>query len=90
MALSKLELNRERVEEIAGRMKEIIETTWLRNPKLNSESTKEYQALQKEIEDMGLYVSYKINKIKMNLADLSNPKIEADITTWIPKITTIQ
>ena len=87
MALSKLELNRERVEEIAGRMKEIIETTWLRNPKLNSESTKEYQALQKEIEDMGLYVSY---KIKMNLADLSNPKIEADITTWIPKITTIQ
>ena len=87
MALSKLELNRERVEEIAGRMKEIIETTWLRNPKLNSESTKEYQALQKEIEDMGLCVSF---RTQLNLDDLSNPKPEATITIWIPRNTTIQ
>ncbi len=87
MALSKLEPNEERIEEIAERMKEIIETTWLRDPKLNDESAKEYLALKKEIEDMGLYVGH---ETKLNIADLSNPKIEADITVWVPKNTTIQ
>lgn len=87
MALSKLEPNEERVEEIAERMKEIIETTWLRDPKLNDESAAEYLALKKEIEDMGMYVS---QKTQLNIDDPSNPKLEAEIDVWIPKNTTIQ
>ncbi len=86
MALSKLEPDAERVEEIALRMKEIIETTWLRDPGLNNETAAEYKALKKEIEDMGMHVS---RETKLNFADLSNPKIEADITVWIPKNTMI-
>ncbi len=87
MALSKLEPDAERVEEIAQRMKEIIETTWLRDSKLNDETAAEYQALRKEIEDMGLHVTW---KTQLNLNDLSNPKLDAEVTAWVPKNTTIQ
>ncbi len=87
MALSKLELNAERVEEIAQQMKEIIETTWLRDPKLNSETVKEFQELKKKIENMGLCVAW---KTRLNLNNPSNPKLEAEINVLIPKNTTIQ
>jgi len=87
MALSKLEFDAERVEQIADRIKEIIETTWLQNPNLNNETAAEYQLLQKEIEDMGMHVSH---ETKLNLDDPSNPKLKAEITIWIPKNTTIQ
>ena len=87
MALSKLELNEERVEEIAQRMKDIIETTWLRDPNLNDAEVAEFRALRREIENMGMHVNYKTN---LNLDDPSNPNVEADIIVWIPKNTTIQ
>ncbi len=87
MALSKLEPDKERVEKIARRMKNIIETTWLRDPSLNNETSTEFKALRKEIEDMGMHVSY---ETKLILIDPSNPRLEAEITIWIPKNTTIQ
>ena len=87
MALSKLEPDKERVEKITQRMKEIIETTWLRDPNLNDAEVAEFQALKNEIEDMGMHVEH---KAQLNLADLSNPKLKAEITVWIPKNTTIQ
>ncbi|OGN01066.1 MAG: hypothetical protein A3I26_02335 [Candidatus Yanofskybacteria bacterium RIFCSPLOWO2_02_FULL_43_10] len=87
MALSKLEPDKDRVEEIAQRMKEIIETTWLRDPNLNKETAEEYQLLRKEIEDMGMHVEH---ETKLNLEDSSGPKLEAEITIWIPKNITIQ
>ena len=87
MALSKLEPVEERVEEIVRRMKEIIETTWLRDPKLNDATAEEFEALRKEIEDMGLHVSH---ETKLNLNNPANPRLEADINVWIPKNITIQ
>lgn len=87
MALSKLEPDEERVKEITQRMKEIIETTWLRDPNLNDAEATEFQALRKEIEEMGMHMSH---ETKLNLDDPSNPKLEADVTIWIPKNTTIQ
>lgn len=87
MALSKLEPDEERVEEIAQRIKEIIETTWLRDPKLNDAEAAEFRALRTEIENMGMHVGH---ETRLNLNDLSTPKLEADITIWIPKNTTIQ
>ncbi len=87
MALSKLEPDEERVEVIARRMKEIIETTWLRDPKFNDAEVKEFKALRKEIEEMGMHMSY---ETRLNLDDPSDPKLEADVTIWIPKNTTIQ
>ena len=87
MALSKLELDEERVEQIAGRMKEVMETTWLRDRSLNDAEAKEFKALRAEIEGMGLHVSW---KVRINITDLSNPKVEAEIDVWIPKNTTIQ
>lgn len=87
MALSKLpEPNAERVEEITRRMKEIIETTWLRDPSMNDAEILEFQALKKEIEEMGPYVSY---ETKLNFDDPSNPKLQVRINVWIPKNTTI-
>ncbi len=86
MALSKLEPDEERVQKLAERLKEIIETTWLKDPKLNDGPIKEFKAIKKEIEDMGLYVSW---TTRINLDDPSNPKLEADITVWIPQNTTI-
>lgn len=87
MALSKLEPDEERVEEIAQRMKDIIETTWLRDPSLNDAEATEFKALRKEIDEMGMHMSH---ETKLNLDDPSNPKLEADVTIWIPKNTTIQ
>ena len=88
MALSKLvEPNEERVDEITERMKEIIETTWLRDPNLNNETAVEYQSLKKEIEDMDMHVSH---ETRLNLADPSNLKLEAKIIVWRLKNTTIQ
>lgn len=87
MALSKIEPDAERVEEIVLRMKEIIETTWLKDPKLNDDTAVELQALRKEIEDMGLYVNW---ETRLDLKDPSNPKLNAEINVWIPKNTTVQ
>lgn len=68
-------------------MKEIIETTWLKDPKFNNETVEELNALRKEINDMGLYVNW---ETRLNLDDISNPKLKAEINIWIPKNTTIQ
>ncbi len=87
MALSKLEPDAERVEVVVTRMKELIETTWLRDPSLNNETAKEFQSLKKEVEDMGLHVTWETN---LSLKDPSNPKLEAEVTAWVPKNTTIQ
>lgn len=87
MALLKIEPDEERVEEIATRMKEIIETTWARDPRLNDAEAEEFRALKKEIEAMGLHVTWKAS---VGMDDASNPKVEAEIEVWIPKITTIQ
>jgi hypothetical protein len=69
------------------RMKEIIETTWLRDPSLNDKTAVEFKNLKKQIEDMGLYVTW---ETQMDLKDPTNPKLNAEIKTWIPKVTTIQ
>lgn len=87
MALSKLEPDEERVEKVSRRMKEIIETTWLRDPKLNDAEAEEFKLLHKEIEDMGLHVTW---KTQLNLDNPTSPKLEAEINVWIPKNTTIQ
>ena len=86
MALSKLEPDKERVEEIAQRMKEIIETTWLRDPVLNDVEATEFNRLKKELEEMGLFVNW---ETRLVVDDPSNPKLEAEINVLIPKNTTM-
>lgn len=86
MALSKLEPDKERVEEIVRRMKEIIETTWLKDPKLNDETNKELNTLRTEISGMGLYVNY---ETRLDVDDIFNPKLKVEINVWIPRNTTI-
>ena len=90
MALSKLKVDEEKLEkiiEILRKMKKIIETTWLRDPKSNVAEAEEFQALRKEIEDMGMYVSYKTEII---LDDPLNLKLHAEVNAWKPKNITIQ
>ncbi len=86
MALSKLEPDKERVMNIALRMREIIETTWLRDPVLNEVEGEEFKRLEKEIQNMGLCVSW---ETRLNLDNPSSPKLEADINVLIPKNTTM-
>ena len=86
MALSELEPDVNRVEIAALRMKEIIETTWLRDPVLNEVEIVEFNRLKAEIENMGLYVNW---KVRFKIDDLGDPKIEADVNVLIPKNTTI-
>jgi len=87
MALSKLEIDTERAEEIAHRMKEIIETTWLKYPILDRESVKEYQALKRDIQNMGMRVTYKIYLI---LDEPLKPKVKVELTVWKPENITLQ
>ena len=86
MALSKLEIDTERAEEIAHRMKEIIETTWLERPILNDELVKEFGVLNEEIKNMGIYVSY---EYKLNLDNPSSPKMRVELIVWIPQNATV-
>ena len=83
MALSKLKPDIERVKLIVLRMKEIMETTWLRNPSLNNTETQEFNGLKKELENMGLSLTWeaKLDPLKR--------KLTVDICLWIPKNTTV-
>lgn len=83
MALQKLEPDRERVEAIAYRMKEIIETTWSRDPSLNERERIEYNGLVEELTGMGLHASYDIR------VDPISFKVKAEVTVLIPKNITI-
>lgn len=88
MVLSKLSPDPDKVEELATRMKEIIETTWLRDPGLNKDSAAEFQNIKMEIEEMGLTVRWETQLV----FDQSSPlgfKLKADVNVWIPKNTTI-
>lgn len=82
MALSKLEPDKERVKIAARRMKQIIETTWLRDPVLNNAEAAEFKRLKTEIESMGLFVDW---ETRINSNDPSSPKLEADVNVLIPK-----
>ncbi|OGM99190.1 MAG: hypothetical protein A2915_00240 [Candidatus Yanofskybacteria bacterium RIFCSPLOWO2_01_FULL_41_34] len=86
MALSELEPDVNRVEIAALRMKEIIETTWLRDPVLNEVEIVEFNRLKAEIENVGLYVNW---EVRFKIDDSGDPKIEADVNVLIPKNTTI-
>ena len=89
MALSKLTPDMERVEEVAARMKSIIETTWLRGPNLNNDTATEFDRLREELENMGLTVTWK-TQLLFDEKSPSGVKLQADVDVWIPKNTTIQ
>lgn len=89
MALLKLSPDHERVEEAAARMKEIIETTWLRDPCLNDDVAVEFSGLKAELEGMGLTVTWKTS-ILFDETSPSGVKLQAEVDVWIPKNTTIQ
>lgn len=89
MALSKISPDPERVEELSARMKEIIETTWLRDPNLNDNEATEFNRLKAELENMGLTVMWNTHL----LFDKTSPlgiKLQADVNVWIPRYSTIQ
>ncbi|MBI4158226.1 MAG: hypothetical protein HY505_01200 [Candidatus Yanofskybacteria bacterium] len=86
MALSKISPDPERVEKLAYRMKEIFETIWLRDPVLNSVEEVEFKRIKKEIEDMGLFVTW---EVALDLDDLEHPKLHADVNVLTPKNTTL-
>lgn len=88
MALSKISPDPEKVEEAAARLKEIIETTWLRDPKLNDDVVVEFNRLKEELEGMGLTVTWNTNLL-FDGASPSGVKLQADVDVWIPKSTTI-
>lgn len=88
MGISQLNPDQENVELLRVRLKELYETTMLRDPRLNVETAKEIRAIKKELGDMGLEVTVKFSV--SNLEDLPNAKVTADIGIWIPKNTTIQ
>ena len=67
-------------------MKEIIETPWLRDPVLNSLEKEEFRRIRREIEDMGLYVTW---ETAPDLDDPEHPKLHAEINVLIPKNTTL-
>ena len=71
---------------MALRMKEIIETTWYRDQVLNEVETIEFKRLKREIENMGLFVSW---ETRLNLGDPKNIKIDADVTILIPRNMTL-
>ncbi|KKR02655.1 MAG: hypothetical protein UT29_C0001G0135 [Candidatus Yanofskybacteria bacterium GW2011_GWA1_39_13] len=89
MALSKLEFDKERVEELMFRMKFLIELTGLRDPSLNEKETKEIRAIRKELEEMGLYVTIKYRP-QIDFANPLESTLEVDIDILIPKNVTIQ
>ncbi len=88
MALSKISPDPERVEKAAARMKEIIETTWLRDPNLNDDVAVEFNGLKSELEGMGLTVTWHTSLLFDKASPLET-KVEADVDVWIPKNTTI-
>lgn len=89
MALSKLEPDKERAEELILRMKTLIELSGLRDPSLNEKETKEIRAIRKELEEMGLYVKIKYRP-NINFANPLESTLEVDIDLFIPKNMTIQ
>jgi len=88
VALSKISPDPERVEKAAARMKEIIETTWLKDPNLNDDVAVEFNRLKGELEGMGLTVTWNTNLLFDEASPLGM-KIKADVDVWIPKSTTI-
>ena len=66
----------ERVEAIALRMKEIIETTWLRDPDFNDQEAEEFQRLIQKLENMGFFVNWRAT---VDFDDKGKPKITAEI-----------
>lgn len=88
MALSKLEPDAEKVEEVVERMREIIETTWLRDPKLNKSEREEFAELKKEIEDMGLTVTWKTDLV-LDRVSPQGYRLEVEVSVWKPKNTTL-
>lgn len=89
MALSKLEPDEERAEELIFRMRALIELSGLRDPSLNEKETKEIKAIRKELEEMGLYITIKYRP-KIDFANPLKSTLEVDIDLFIPKNMTIQ
>ena len=66
----------ERVEAIALRMKEIIETTWLRDTDFNDQEVEEFQRLIQKLENMGFFVIWRAT---VDFDDKGNLKRTAEI-----------
>ncbi|OGN09361.1 MAG: hypothetical protein A3J46_04880 [Candidatus Yanofskybacteria bacterium RIFCSPHIGHO2_02_FULL_41_11] len=82
----KLTPNAVRAIEIAQRLKEVIETTWLRDPNLNIETESEFKDLKKELEGMGLEMTW---ETILDLDNLFVPKLKAHVRVWKPKSITV-
>ena len=67
-------------------MKEIIETTWPRDPDLNEEEAEEFKRLKKELEYMGLFVFW---DVQVGIDNKGNIKIKADIDVTQSRDSTI-
>ena len=84
MALEKISPDSEKVQKLALRIKELIETTWLRDSQLNNASNEEIAKIRVELESMGLTVRYSVQIVfEPDIA------ITADVEVFIPKNTTI-
>ncbi len=89
MALSKLEPDQERAEELVHEMKRILDATMIRDPKLNTKEHEQVKAMRQELEAMGLTITIKYNLV----LDPSNPfqfKVDTVVNLFIPRNLTIQ
>lgn len=89
MALSRLEPDRDRVEELVTRLKALIELTFLRDPVLNELEFLEINRIREELGEIGLTVTWKIG-VEINAENPINSRVVAEVTAWIPKNQTLQ
>lgn len=88
MALSKIKPDLKRAGDITVRMQEIIKATRLGDPKLNGYSAIEFRNLRKELESMGLTVTWEI-KLVVNEADPPGSTFYSAIVVLVPQDTTV-
>ena len=69
-------------------MKEIIETTWLRDPHLNDDTALEFRQLKEGLENMGLTVTWNTNIVFDKNIPLGM-RLQAEVEVWTPRNTTI-
>ena len=81
MPIQKVEPDRQRVEELCLRFKELME-----GPAVNDEGGKELRSIRTEIESMGLYLWWKANIVDLD----TEPRTVIDVEVLIPKNITIQ
>ena len=85
MSIQKLEPDRERVEELCLRLKALMELTLLRDPLLNAKEGQEIREITKEIEEMGLYLTWESQLVDIDTV----PRTVVEVSVFIPRNTTI-